>query len=180
MEIPGLFNAAAIAFAPIGVLTFLITYFSYKGGVITPEDDQQDEWDITSSKSDDFDLDESIDKALDEKKPSNNALHAKWLSFGGGYYGLMALLTFAVIEAKQIFHFVMNFPGWQALRDMLNVQDMVDLLVDQIMNMVDAFVWFIYWQNQIDMQNGWVYLGLSYLGYYLGNRAARLLLKAAS
>jgi hypothetical protein len=154
-------KAFLLAFLPIGVLTFGVTYYAYKDGVIHPDDEEDDDWDT------------AIDDALDEARPSNNYLHQKWLSFGGGYYGLMALLTFCVIEVQQIFDFVTNFPGWQALRDMLNINDLVNFFVDQMMNLVDAFIWFFYWPDRIDMANGWVWLGLSYAGFYLGDRLAR-------
>ncbi len=160
-----LLKAFLLAFLPIGGLTFLVTYLSYRNGFVRPEDDLKDEWDISAHGDDDEGWD---------NKPSNNFIHQKWLSFGGGYYGLMALLTFTVIEAQQIYSFATNFPGWQAMLDLLNVQDLVDIFVSQIMNLVDAFIWFIYWPDRIYMHNGWVWLGLSYAGYFVGSRLARL------
>lgn len=39
-------------------------------------------------------------------------LHSKWVTFGGGFYGLIALLTFVVIELTQITQFWLSVEGW--------------------------------------------------------------------
>jgi hypothetical protein len=41
------------------------------------------------------------------------------------------------------------------------------------MNLVSAFVWFQYWDEHIDMQNGWYWLVAAYLGYVSGTHLAK-------
>jgi hypothetical protein len=52
----------------------------------------------------------------------------------------------------------------------------VDVLVNSIMNMVDAFIWFLYWPEQISMSNGWIWLFMAYAGYNLGRWGAEWVL----
>jgi hypothetical protein len=158
-----------MAFLPMTVLTFGIAYYSYRKGVVSIHDDKED-WD---------DLGESLGNEWaddDDKKPTNNYLHSKWVSFGGGFYGLMALITFTVIEVREIVAFVASLDSFQALIDLLSINTLVDVLVNSIMNMVDAFIWFLYWPEQISMSNGWIWLFMAYAGYNLGRWGAEWVL----
>jgi hypothetical protein len=98
------------------------------------------------------------------------------VSFGGGFYGLMALITFTVIEVREIVAFVASLDSFQALIDLLSINTLVDVLVNSIMNMVDAFIWFLYWPEQISMSNGWIWLFMAYAGYNLGRWGAEWVL----
>ena len=52
----------------------------------------------------------------------------------------------------------------------MTIDLLVDLIKNAIINLVDAFVWFNYWTSEVDMHNGWVWLGAAYLGYLAGSR----------
>jgi hypothetical protein len=164
-------QALLIAGLPIAVLAFLMTYLSYRNGDIEPEDDQKDEWGLSADWDD-------IDGMLDDDRPSNNYVHKKWLSFGGGYYGLVALLTLVFIEGRELYNL---FLIREQLPELLAAPDrhaVAEIIESQVMNMVDAFIWFQFWPNEIEMRNGWVWLGVSYAGYYSGNRLSKYALKA--
>jgi hypothetical protein len=114
-------------------------------------------------------------KAKTDNKGTSHLLVNKWLNFGGGFYGLMALITYAVIEIKEIFGFFINLfdLNWSQVWRSVSIRMLVDLFVAAIMNLVDAFVWFKYWDRQIDMKNGWLWLIAAYLGFLLGARIAK-------
>lgn len=114
-------------------------------------------------------------KAKTDMRGSKHLLVNKWLSFGGGFYGLMALITYAVIEIKEIIGFLINLfdLNWSQVWSSVSINMLVDLFVAAIMNLVDAFVWFKYWDREIDMKNGWLWLVAAYLGYLLGARLAK-------
>lgn len=169
-------KAIFVAFLPISVLTYVITYFSYSGGHIRIENDKRNKLERFSSKDaldEDFLSDDDYgDLLTNDKKSTNNLLHKKWVNFGGGFYGLMALITFTVIEVRQVFNFLINFPGMDYLVDMLSINGFTSLVLDFVQNMIDAFLWFNYWPDYIDIGNGWIWLGLTYSGYYFGRQFA--------
>lgn len=156
-------KAFFIAFLPLAVLTFVVAYISYRNGEVTPEQDEKDEWDMSGQ--------------FDDDRPSNNYLHQKWMSFGGGYYGLMAFLTLIYIEGLELFGLYQIRDQLPELIAALDRDAVIDIFTDQIMNMVDAFVWFQFWPDIIRMGNGWTWLGLSYAGYSVGRWLALRVLK---
>lgn len=162
-------NALLIAGLPIGVLAFLITYLSYRNGAIAIEDDQKDKWGLGGDWDD-------WDGMLDDDRPSNNYIHKKWLSFGGGYYGLLALLTLTYIEGLELYNLFLIRDQLPELLAALDRDSVLDIIQSQIMNIVDAAIWFQYWPDHIEMANGWVWLGISYGAYFAGHHIARRLL----
>lgn len=94
----------------------------------------------------------------------------KWMYFGGGFYGLMALSTYAVIEVKEVYAYCIKLfdLNWSQVFSSFSISMLVDLLVNAILNIVDAFLWFIYWPKHVHMMNGWYWLLAAYLGYLLG------------
>lgn len=96
-------------------------------------------------------------------------VYGRWAAFGGGFYGLAALWTFVVIEVVQAIDFTLNFPGFAALFEDGFVNFAVDLLINQISNMVSAFVWFGYWPSNTVIL--WVLV--AYCGYRLGMELAK-------
>lgn len=101
----------------------------------------------------------------------------KWLFFGGGFYGTMAFATFLAIEFGQIVGFFGKLFDltWSQVFSKIGINLLVDFFIEAIMNMVDAFIWFIYWPKHIDMQNGWVWLIASYIAFTLAARCAKIL-----
>tara|TARA_R110002072_G_scaffold1780_9_gene14778 strand:- start:66455 stop:66979 length:525 start_codon:yes stop_codon:yes gene_type:complete len=168
-------KAVFLAFLPIAGLTHLIAYYSYRNGIVSIHDDKQGDWDITGAKDwDGIGADNHHDGSQEKERPTNNYLHKKWVSFGGGFYGLMAFLTFSVIEVREVFGFIQRIEGWHTITDMLNWNSLKDLFIESIMNMVDAFIWFNYWPDNIEIGNGWVWLGMAYGGYHIGRWFAEL------
>jgi hypothetical protein len=104
----------------------------------------------------------------------NQGIINKWLYFGGGFYGLMAFITYVAIEGREIAAFVGKLFDlkWSQLLSSVSFQLLVDMLVESTLNLVDAFLWFRYWPDEINMKNGWYWLLAAYLGYLLGARLA--------
>lgn len=101
-----------------------------------------------------------------------NRVHNKWLSFGGGFYGVVALLTYALIELDEIGDFFANYNGLWHLIETISVQQLVALLVASIMNFVTAITWPVYWMNHIRGEHMWMWFVAAYGGYWLGCKLA--------
>lgn len=98
-------------------------------------------------------------------------LHAKWMQFGGGFYGCTALWTFFVIEFFEVRDFLLNFPGFDALLAEGVVGLLVGLFVNQLLNFIEAIVWFTYWGERGSHIG--IYILVAYLGYLAGASLAR-------
>ncbi|MDP6413473.1 MAG: hypothetical protein QGG54_00280 [Gammaproteobacteria bacterium] len=89
--------------------------------------------------------------------------------FGSGFYGLAGLWTFAVIEIGQFFGFIFNFPGFSVLFGDGLIAFLVDLGLNQLSNVIQAFVWFSYWPSDSII----IWILVAYLGYWVGVELAR-------
>lgn len=110
-------------------------------------------------------------KSFKKKKDGGAAdyMVEKWMWFGSGFYGLAGLWTFAVIEISDVFRVIFN-PS--RIIDTFNggfVSAIIAIALNQLSNLVSAFVWFGYWGD--DGVIIWVLV--AYLGYWIGVEMAR-------
>jgi hypothetical protein len=106
-----------------------------------------------------------------EKRTENttNYFFDRWMWFGSGFYGLTALWTLVVVEVLDIVNFVISFPGMSKLFADGVVSLVIDLILNQIANLISAFIWFTYWGNGSVVT--WVLT--AYLGYLAGMKVAQ-------
>ena len=102
----------------------------------------------------------------DTDKSAGNFFEQRWMKFGGGFYGLTALTTLILIEVKDGFAFVTNFPGIAALFAGGVFGFLVDFIVNQIQNIIMAAIWFTYWND--DNASMFTYIAVAYVGYFAG------------
>lgn len=154
-------KAIFIAGTPTTVLAFMMVFYAIKRGYI--------------------EIDETVESLKKRKKQAKkdkaefkvNPVHQKWLYFGGGYYGLMALGTYVHVEILEVIDFFSNYSSLANLIDQISFKALIHLIIESFMNIIPAFTWFLYWPKQIVMQNGWYWLLASYLGYQAGGYIAR-------
>ena len=124
------------------------------------------------SKSNNKDSDE-------DQAPRNNTqhdiIHKKWLKFGGGFYGIVALFTWLVIEVTDIAGMVMNFGGFLKFLQNLNIGLIVHIFIEGLTNFIVAIIWPVYWLKQIDTSQTWLWFITAYCGYWLGIKLAQQL-----
>ena len=93
----------------------------------------------------------------------------KWMWFGGGFYGLAGVWTFAVIEISQFFSFLFNVSAWAELFAGGLVNTIVQFLLNQLFNMLQGLLWFSYWPSESML----LWILVAYLGYLVGIELAR-------
>lgn len=101
----------------------------------------------------------------------DSILHAKWMKFGGGFYGVAALWTLIVMETGGI---VSAIAHPSVLEDMFHdglIGFIVNLLVNQFTTFIQALVWFSWWGGREHGVLGWV--AVAYVGYIAGLNVAR-------
>jgi len=95
-------------------------------------------------------------------------LHSKWMKFGGGFYGVVAFLTYVVIELADVRDFLVKLPN---LFEHGLVNLLVQFFIESLKNFITAISWPIYWLDRIDSEQ-WLWFIGAYAGYWLGSNAA--------
>mgnify|MGYP000011006697 CR=1 FL=1 len=157
-------KAVLFAGIPVGAFSFLMVYYAYLNNYLST--------DVAFKHA--FKKNNEAQTKLSKKhKKSLLFLHSKWVTFGGGFYGLIALLTFVVIELLQIVNFLMSIRSFQEITALFSVNALISMFVDSVVNMLKAAIWFTYWPDVIHAQNFLVWIIIAYLGYQLGARLAK-------
>ncbi len=153
--IAALFRLSFALGAPIALLTWYLFSRLYDRGQLDVLEDPK-----ASFKA----LKERTRK---EGNTDENIVQRRWMKFGGGYYGLTALWTLVVIEVVDFIQFVVGFPGFAALFADGVIAFIIGVLINQLKNIIAAFIWFGYWDDVL------VCIAVSYIGYLLGMTAAQ-------
>lgn len=96
----------------------------------------------------------------------------KWFSFGGGFYGVVALYTWILIEWDDVWGFVSGAVPVVLRFDIGSlISLMINLFIESIMNFIAAIAWPVYWLREAD--NPWVWIIVAYGGYWLGIELAQ-------
>jgi hypothetical protein len=99
-------------------------------------------------------------------------LHNKWLKFGGGFYGVVGLLTYAVVEAGELWNFAIGFESIWMLMSKFGLDALINLAVNALRNFIVAVAWPAYWLSNIDSQYVWLWFLAAYGGYWASARLA--------
>ena len=110
----------------------------------------------------------NADGPIFHERLAGDFFHNKVLSFGGGFYGTMALLTYVLIEAVEVWQFLLSLFDPDSWIDRLVPGMVVEFLINSLMNLVAAFIWFITLPEFIYMQNKLIWLMAAYGGYLAG------------
>jgi hypothetical protein len=147
---------------PVALLSWLLFYRLYSRGELARDADRKA---IGASLK-------SIRKAQKEsKQASDSLLHAKWMKFGGGFYGVAAAWTLIYIEASG---------AVGAIAHPSTVQDMfrngiggfiAQQISGQVSSLVDAAIWFTWWPGR--GHNPIVWFGVAYAAFIAGLELAR-------
>lgn len=115
----------------------------------------------------------SLKQDLKKSRAYGNPFLAKWMRFGGGFYGLTAMYTFFVLEPPVIFSLIQQAvsPVNWSLGGLIAL--FLDFLISSIQQLVRAAVWFAYWFENVDGEVMIVGVIACYLAYVLAARRAR-------
>lgn len=147
---------------PVAVLSWLLFYRLYSRGELARDADRKAIG--TSLKS-------MRQSGEESKQISDSLLHAKWMKFGGGFYGVAAAWTLIYIEASGVIGVVLH-PS--AVQDMFR-NGVGGFITQQIRGQastfVDAATWFNWWPGR--GHDPIVWFGVAYAAYIAGLELAR-------
>jgi hypothetical protein len=156
-----IFIALFEAGLPVGLASFGLTWWALKKNYIAPVDNLKS-------------LELAVKKRAKDKKlkKEGDHVHRKWLAFGGGFYGVVALLTWVVVEITEVVNFILQLGGVVELIRNLSFGLIINLLVGAIKNFVVAIAWPFYWLGEIQSDFIWVWFVVVYGAYWAGSRLA--------
>ncbi len=142
---------------PIGLCSYGLAWWAMKKNYIASVD---------SMKS--FEQAVKIRKKDKSLRMEGDAVHRKWLKFGGGFYGVVALLTYAVVELGEIRDFILQLGGLVELIKSLSLDLLINLLVGAVKNFLVAIAWPAYWMGEVHSGRIWLWFIAAYAGYWVG------------
>jgi hypothetical protein len=171
------FRALFQAGIPVAITSFLLAWWALKNGYIDSVSGLK-EFEIEVKRLSKAKSNNKKNKShgKEEGKPEGvhqmNPVHNKWLRFGGGFYGVVGLLTYAVVELGEIRDFFVQFDGLTSLISGMTAELLIGFFVNSIINFIVAITWPIYWLSDIRSDYIWIWFVLAYLGYWAGSRFA--------
>ncbi len=159
-----LIEAFAKAGLPIGVLTYLMFHWTFQTGYLYADDD------IKGLKSQ---MNTLRQESKRQRIKTKNPLHNQWMRFGGGFYGMVALATFIIIEGQDLINFFTQFDTLAQFFDALGFGLLIDMFIEGVKNFIAGLVWPVYWLNNLDTERLWVWFVAAYSGYAIGMRLAQ-------
>lgn len=99
-------------------------------------------------------------------------LQKKFIKFGGGFYGILTLITYLHIEIHQLIQFVGNFSGFEGMFESGILSFIIGLIIEAVTNLVTAFMWPVYWPEFLPIGSLWVWLIVAVVGHTIATRYA--------
>ena len=174
------FYGIFIAFAPLLVISTAFFYWAIRSGLLPAVRDPKAldraikaaKKDYKSSKKGKMNRRQTEEGMIwydTKNQGSDSYLFKKWMEFGAGFYGLMALFTYGVIETGEIIDFFSNFTSIADFIDRIGIGMLIDFIIESIINFFRALLWPFYWGDSFDStRNALIYLAEAYLGYRVG------------
>ena len=171
-------RASVYGMLPVAFFTFLILQWSIASGRLSRFDSGENlhrqykkhSKAARKSKGDKETGLKDEDRPLFHKRAVGDLFHNKITFFGGGFYGTMAVLTYILIEAVEIWQFLVGLADPSTWINEIGLDLFIEFLVNSIINLVAALVWFNTLPEYIIINNGFIWLGATYLGYLAGLR----------
>ena len=164
------FWAIAMVGVPIAVFSFVMVWWALEKGHFKESGDTKAlERELKAMSK------QNKKDKKDKTKTSTN-MHPvlkKWGDFGGGFYGIVGLFTYVVIEIRELIDMVIDFGGFIQFLKQLDFGLIIEVFISAITNFVAAIVWPVYWLDRIDTKQTWVWFVVAYGGYWAGMKAAQ-------
>lgn len=182
-----LLRAIAAAGLPVGLVAYGLVWWSLRHGYIGPSDSvreveqrfKQVSKEKAAARKNRKRASRHAGKQVEQPRalapsggPGMNPVHAKWLKFGGGFYGVVGLLTYGVVELRELRDFLLGFESLSALFAGFGLDMLIGLVVEAVKNFVVAIAWPVYWMSGIRSNHIWIWFVVAYAGYWAGAKLA--------
>mgnify|MGYP001825759269 CR=1 FL=1 len=154
-------TAVIKAGVPVGIGAYMLVWWALRNGYLNETGSVRD-------------IEKEVKKMAKDKesKLKSDLVHKKWLSMGGGFYGVVAVLTWLFVELREILDFITSFDGISGLVENFSVSMLVNLFIEAIKNSFLALAWPVYWLSDIPGEYIWAWFIIAYAGYWAGSKLA--------
>ena len=159
-------HAFKLAF-PVAAISFAMVWWAFHKGLL------QEKEKFHALKKEIKAMSKSAKKSKSKDGPDLHRVHRKWLKFGGGFYGIVAMYTYMLVEWNEIVSFISGFGGFGAFIRNLGIDVIIRMFIEGLKNFITAVSWPIYWMGEFDSDYIWLWLVISYAGYRLGMKLAQ-------
>ena len=104
-------------------------------------------------------------------------LQKKWVQFGGGFYGMLGLLTYLHVEWLELSNLLTNFATLEFSIANIVSELLIKFVIESLLNLLTAITWPFYWLGKTSQFPVWLSFVAAYSGYYVGQWLSRLLLR---
>lgn len=147
---------------PVAAMSWLLFYRLYSRGELARD---------ASHKSIDASLKEIRKAGKASKETSDSILHAKWMKFGSGFYGVAAAWTLIVIEASGVIDVIAHPSTLEKMFRNGPGDFVAKQISNQVTTLVDVAIWFSWWPGNGHGPVAWVVV--AYVAYVAGLNLAR-------
>ncbi|MBE1299242.1 MAG: hypothetical protein GJ680_04970 [Alteromonadaceae bacterium] len=136
-------------------------YFAYLRGLANEDDVVQSSY---------------LEKTVDGKKQkykSGNTFIDKWLDFGGGYYGVVAVVTLLFIEIGELRQFIADWQDLDTFIQSLGIGWLINFFIEQFMNFISAAIWIVHYIGDYSAFQVGIFIGATYVAYNISRKLAR-------
>ncbi|MFT5140385.1 MAG: hypothetical protein ACI9H8_001428 [Lysobacterales bacterium] len=150
---------------PVAILSFVMVSWALKKGHV------QERLTVKALEKEMKVKAKSKDKTKD--KPKHDLFHRQWAKFGGGFYGIVALYTYGLVEWQELRDFIASFGGFVLFIEQLSFQTIIHIFIEGLKNFITAISWPVYWIRELGSNHIWIWGAMAYGAYWLGAKAAQ-------
>lgn len=111
-------------------------------------------------------------KSIKKNHKGSGLLTAKWVEFGGGFYGLVAVLTYIIVEAQEVIELFSSEGGIMEAISNIGIGTLINFFIESLMNFITAITWPVYWMGE-GQAEFWQWFLAAYAGYFVGQSMAK-------
>ncbi|MCK0068084.1 hypothetical protein [Kordiimonas laminariae] len=163
--ISAIFEAFFLATIPVGIFSFFLLGWALKQGTLKHFETREE----LKAQMEQMKEEKKLKKEKGEKTDHGDFFINKWMTFGGGFYGIMAFFTYVVIELQEIWEFITDLSKIAYIFSNLGLDLLIQFLLNSLYNFIAAIIWFITWGRVIE-DHIVIWLAMAYLGYYIGSK----------
>jgi len=167
-------KAGLLGAIPVAAFTFLILQWSIASGRMKPFNSEKSlrkqykDFAKAQKTTKQQSKSQQAKTSLFSRRKGGDIFHGKIMSFGGGFYGTMAVATYLLIETIEIWQFLEKIFGPDRWFTNISFGLFINFLINSITNFIAAIVWFMTLPKYLPVENGWIWLVAAYLGYIAG------------
>ncbi len=116
--------------------------------------------------------DKNKTKATTKKANVRQMVYKKYLKFGGGFYGVVAFITYFHVEFYQVVDFFKKFTNISDFIDRIGFSMIVNFFIEAIMNFITALIWPVYWPKFLPINSIAIWFIIAIIAHSMASKYA--------